>query len=65
MSFNMLEPEAEPVCECSYDETLDRMDWEDCPYHWELTDEPNLPATSVVKNRQPRGVDHRQREDAA
>jgi len=65
MSFNMLEPEEEPVCECWYDETLDRMDREDRPFHWELTDEPRAAAASGVKDRQPRGVDPGRRADAA
>lgn len=65
MSFNMLEPEEEPCCECWYDETRDRMDREDCPFHWGLTDEPNMSAASVVKNKGPRGAASRRTEDVA
>lgn len=43
MSYSMLEPEWEPVCECRYDEVHDRMDREDCLRHCDMDVEVSLP----------------------
>jgi hypothetical protein len=43
MSYSMLEPESEAVCECKYDAVHDRMDREDCFFHCDMEDEV-LPA---------------------
>ncbi len=39
MSFSMLEPEEEPICECRYDAARDEMDRDDCPFHCDLVDD--------------------------
>jgi hypothetical protein len=38
MSFSFRLPEEDPVCECKYDETHDRTDREDCPFHCHMVD---------------------------
>jgi hypothetical protein len=39
MSYSFRLPEEDPVCECKYDEAHDRMDREDCPFHYDLADD--------------------------
>jgi hypothetical protein len=39
VSFSFREPEEPAVCECKYDEIHDRMDREDCLFHFDLLDD--------------------------
>jgi hypothetical protein len=39
LSFSFREPEEPATCECKYDEIHDRMDREDCPFHFDLLDD--------------------------
>ena len=39
MSYSIREPEEPAICECRYDAIHDRMDREDCPYHFDLPDD--------------------------
>jgi hypothetical protein len=39
LSYSFREPEEPAVCECKYDEVHDRMDREDCPFHFDLLDD--------------------------
>jgi hypothetical protein len=43
MSYGFRLPEEEPVCECKYDEAHDRMDREDCPFHYDMADDDEPP----------------------
>jgi hypothetical protein len=36
MSYSFQLPEEEPICECRWDEVHQRMDREDCPFHFDL-----------------------------
>ena len=38
MSYSFREPECPAYCECKYDEELDEMNREDCPFHCDVTD---------------------------
>ena len=40
MSYSFREPEWPAVCECKYDEALDEMDRENCPFHCDLSAAP-------------------------
>jgi hypothetical protein len=40
VSFSFRLPEEDPVCECKYDEVHDRMDREDCPFHYDMVEDP-------------------------
>ena len=51
MSFSMLEPEEEPICECRYDAARDVMDREDCPFHCDLVDDGGDAEVSVERKR--------------
>lgn len=46
MSYSLRLPEEDPVCECKYDTVHDRMDREDCPFHWDFVEDQGarLPA---------------------
>ena len=68
MSYSMLEPESEPVCECRYDEVRDRIDRDDCSVHWELREEASraepLSKKQTVR-RKPAAIQKRHEGDAA
>jgi hypothetical protein len=42
VSFSFQLPEEDPVCECKYDEAHDRMDREDCHFHCDVAEDPEL-----------------------
>jgi hypothetical protein len=56
MSFSMLEPEEEPICECRYDEARDVMDREDCPFHCDLVDDEDTAEDPQVERRRPEAI---------
>jgi len=67
MSYCMLEPEWDPICECKYDPVLDKMDREDCLFHCDM--EEHGPAViedePETGRRKPPGTEKRRKEDAA
>ncbi len=40
MSYSSKLPEEEPTCECRWDEAHQRMDRDDCHFHFDLPEEP-------------------------
>jgi hypothetical protein len=40
MSYSFRSPEQDPTCECKYDAVRDRMDRRDCPFHYDIVDDP-------------------------
>ena len=65
MSYSMLLPEEEPICECRYDEARDAMDRDDCPFHCDIVDEIDTAEDSTVERRQPAAIAGEIDEDAA
>ena len=65
MSFSMLEPEEEPVCECWYDEARDVMDREDCPFHCDLVDDTDTAEVPQAERKPPAAIAGEINEDAA
>ena len=67
MSYSMLEPEWEPVCECKYDPVLDKMDREDCFFHCDMEDHGPSAIEDELETgrRKPPGTEKRRKEDAA
>lgn len=61
----MEEPEWPPVCECRYDEVQDRMDREDCCFHFDMEDELTLPQKSPKALKKPAEIARRDEENAA
>ena len=64
MSYGMLEPEWEPVCECKYDAVHDRMDREDCVFHCDIEEETS-PRPPQVGRQKPAIIAKRNEENAA
>ena len=65
MSFSMLEPEEAPVCECRYDETRDRMDRDDCPFHCGFTNDLDSTEMLELEQKRPTRDLGKRREGAA
>jgi hypothetical protein len=65
MSFSMLEPEEEPICECRYDEARDAMDREDCPFHCDIVDEFDTAEAPPVERKRPEAIAREIGADAA
>ncbi len=65
MSYSMLEPESEPICECKYDAAHDRMDREDCFFHCDMEDEVLLPPENQTALKKPPAIAKRDEENAA
>lgn len=40
MSYSFQLPEEEPICECRWDEVRQRMDRDDCHFHFDLPEGP-------------------------
>jgi hypothetical protein len=53
VSYSMLEPEWEPICECKYDPVHDRMDREDCFFHCDMADDVSMPEEHQPEEQQP------------
>ena len=53
VSYSMIEPEWEPVCECRYDPVHDRMDREDCFFHCDLEEEVAKPEDQAPEHPAP------------
>lgn len=56
MSYSLRLPEEDPICECRYDEVHDRMDREDCPFHCDMTDDPEPAREFYVERKPPASV---------
>jgi hypothetical protein len=70
VSYSMLEPESEPVCECRYDPVHDRMDREDCFLHCDTKEEASMtveyqPPVEQTPPKKPAAVVNRDEENAA
>lgn len=70
MSYSMLEPESEPVCECKYDPVHDRIDREDCFFHCDMEEEVLMPQEPEQQEHQtapkePSVIARRDKENAA
>ena len=65
MSFSMIEPEWEPICECKYDPVLDKVDREDCFFHCDMEEQsPPIEEPAISLKKPPKTV-KRRKEDAA
>jgi hypothetical protein len=65
VSYSMLEPEGEPVCECRYDEVHDRMDREDGCLHCDMEEKVALPGNNQTTLKKPAAAARRNEESAA
>ncbi len=65
MSWSMIEPEDHPVCECTYDETRDEMDREDCAFHCDLVDEVSKQDAHPAPRKKPDSTAANRQEGAA
>jgi hypothetical protein len=65
VSFSMIEPEWEPICECKYDPVLDKMDREDCFFHCDMEEQgPPIEEPEVILKK-PAAIVQQRKEDAA
>ena len=65
MSFSMLEPEEDPICECRYDEARDAMDREDCSFHCDSVDDMGTVEAPEAERKRPAPTLANRRESAA
>ena len=61
----MQEPEWPPVCECRYDEVHDRMDREDCCFHFDMEEEISEIQERQITLKKPSAMAGRDEENAA
>jgi len=49
VSYSMIEPEWDPICECRYDPVHDTMDREDCFFHCDMVEEVAQPEDQALE----------------
>ena len=63
MSYSFRLPEEEPICECRWDEIRQRMDRDDCHFHFDVPEEPVEVSEAEIEEAVSRQVDSADRRN--